>query len=93
MKEGPFDEAKKHRILRFLHTHSHSIAMAEPEHDLTALTEGPSVLQDLLDMMKAMDSDHFAAMEQLVSLSAESVTQVTNPASSRPSVPRPRSRS
>ena len=66
MKDISFDEAKKLRILRFLHAHSHSIAMGEPEHDLTALAEGPSVLHDLLDMMKSEDVGHFAAMEMLV---------------------------
>ena len=72
MKEVSFDEAKKHRILRFLHTHSHSIAVGEPEHDLTALAEGPSVLNDLLGMMESEDRKHFAAMVKLVAPSADS---------------------
>lgn len=72
LKEVPFDEAKKHRILRFLHTHSHSIAMGEPEHDLTALAEGPSVLNDLLGMIESEDSKHFSAMVELVAPSADS---------------------
>ena len=71
MKDVSFDEAKKLRILRFLRTHSHSIAMGESEHDLTALAEGPSVLSDLLDMMKAEDPRHFAAMERLVGRSSD----------------------
>ena len=71
MKEVSFDEAKKHRILRFLHTHSHSIAMGEPEHDLTALAEGPSVLTDLLGMIESEDSKHFSAMVTLVAQSAD----------------------
>ena len=72
MKAAPFDEAKKLRILRFLHTHSHSIAVGEPEHDLTALAEGPSVLKDLLEMIESLDSEHFSAMVQLVAPSADS---------------------
>ena len=72
MKQVSFDEAKKHRILRFLHTHSHSIAMGEPEHDLTALAEGPSVLNDLLGMIESEDSKHFAAMVTLVAPLADS---------------------
>ncbi len=72
MKEVPFDEAKKLRILRFLNTHSHSIAVGEPEHDLTALAEGPSVLNDLLGMIESEDSKHFSAMVKLVAPSAES---------------------
>ena len=72
MNAVPFDDAKKLRILRFLHTHSHSIAVGEPEHDLTALAEGPSVLNDLLEMIESLDRDHFSAMVQLVSPSADS---------------------
>ena len=72
MKEVPFDEAKKHRILRSLHTHSHSIALGEPEHDLTALAEGPSVLNDLLGMIESEDSKHFSAMVKLVAPSGDS---------------------
>ena len=62
----PFDEAKKLRILRFLHTHSHSIAVGEPEHDLTALAEGPAVLKNLLEMIESLDGGHYSAMVQLV---------------------------
>ncbi len=72
MNAVPFDNAKKLRILRFLHTHSHSIAVGEPEHDLTALAEGPSVLNNLLEMIQSLDRDHFSAMVQLVSPSADS---------------------
>ena len=68
----PFDEAKKLRILRFLHTHSHSIAVEEPEHDMTALAEGPAVLKDLLEMIESLDGAHFSAMVQLVALPADS---------------------
>ena len=57
-----FDEAKKLRILRFLHTHSHSIALGEPEHDLTALSEAPAVLKDLLEMIESLDGEHYSAM-------------------------------
>ena len=72
LKGVQFDEAKKLRILRFLHTHSHSIAMGEPEHDLTALAEGPNVLKDLLEMIKSLDDTHFSAMVQLVAPSEDS---------------------
>lgn len=72
LKAVPFDESKKLRILRFLHTHSHSIAVGEPEHDLTALAEGPSVLRNLLEMIKSLDNDHYSDMVQLVALPADS---------------------
>ena len=66
IKEIQFDEAKKFRILRFLNSHSHSIAVGEPEHDMTALAEGPAVLKDLLEMMESLDNAHYSAMLQLV---------------------------
>ena len=72
MKSVAFDEAKKLRILRFLHTQSHSLAVGEPEHDLTALAEGQSVLKDLLEMIKSLDSKHFSAMVEVVAPSVES---------------------
>ncbi len=71
LKTVPFDEVKKIRILRFLHTHSHSIAVGEPEHDLTALAEGPAVLKDLLEMIESLDEKHFSAMVQLVAPTAD----------------------
>lgn len=66
LKKIQFDEAKKTRILRFLHTHSHSASIEEPEHDLSILKEGPSVLKDLMEMMKSEDHKHFLAMEELI---------------------------
>ena len=72
MQAVPFNKAKKLRILRFLHTHSHSIAVGEPEHDLTALAEGPSVLEDLLEMIESLDGEHFSNMVQLLTSSADS---------------------
>lgn len=61
-----FDKAKKLRILRFLHTHSHSSDVGEPEHDLSLLSEAQPVLNDLLDLIKSEDAKHFGAMESLV---------------------------
>ena len=62
-----FDEAKKIRILRFLHTHSHSAAIAEPDHDLSLLGgETHRVLIDLLALIRSQDADHHDAMVSLV---------------------------
>jgi len=72
MNAVPYDKAKKLRILRFLHTHSHNIPLGEAEHDLTALAEAPAVLKDLMEMIKSLDSEHFSAMQQLVEQSANS---------------------
>jgi wobble nucleotide-excising tRNase len=71
MQAVVFDEAKKLRILRFLHTHSHSDALGEPEHDPSVLAEGRAVLKDLLEMIKSLDAAHFSAMEQLVGPAAD----------------------
>jgi wobble nucleotide-excising tRNase len=66
MKGVMFDEAKKLRILRLLHTHSHSDAVAEPEHDPSLLAEAGAVLKDLLEFIEAQDKAHFDAMVELV---------------------------
>jgi wobble nucleotide-excising tRNase len=66
LKDAKFDEAKKLRILRFLHTHSHGDAIGEPEHDPSLLSEAGSVLKDLVEFIKAQDPEHFAAMVELV---------------------------
>jgi wobble nucleotide-excising tRNase len=60
-----FDEGKKSRILRFLHTQSHGADLA-PGHDPTVLGECRAVLEDLLGLMRSLDDGHFSAMEQLV---------------------------
>jgi wobble nucleotide-excising tRNase len=62
----PFDEARKLRLLRFLHTHSHSDIVGEPEHDPSLLAESGAVLKDLLEFIKAQDENHFNAMVRLV---------------------------
>jgi len=62
----PFDEAKKQRILRFLHTYSHSSSVGQPEHDPSLLAEAGSVLKDLLEFIEAQDKAHFDAMVKLV---------------------------
>lgn len=73
LKDVPFDEAKKLRILRFAHTYSHGDIIGEPEHDPSVLSEGRSVLKDLLEFIEAQDPDHFAAMKALVMPSGEEV--------------------
>ena len=67
MQEVEFDETKKVRILRLLHTHSHGDVLGEPEHDPFLLGEAGSVLKDLLEFIKAQDHGHYEAMVQLVS--------------------------
>lgn len=66
LKSINFDENKKVRILRFLHTYSHADAIVEPEHDPFALGEAQDVLTDLLGLMKHEDAAHYDAMVELV---------------------------
>jgi wobble nucleotide-excising tRNase len=61
-----FDETKKLRILRFLHTYSHSDVIGEPGHDPSILSEARSVLKDLLEFIQCQDPNHFAAMVEVV---------------------------
>ncbi|MCE9589167.1 MAG: AAA family ATPase [Planctomycetes bacterium] len=44
MRLVQFDDAKKIRVIRFLHTHSHNDAFGEPEHDLSMMSEAHAVL-------------------------------------------------
>jgi wobble nucleotide-excising tRNase len=69
MQGVKFDEAKKIRILRFVHTYSHGGALGEPEHDLSLLSEAQAVLRDLLMLMAREDAAHFSAMVSLVAAS------------------------
>jgi len=69
MEQIDYDGPTKARILRFLHTYSHSDAIGEPEQDLSHLSETGSVLKDLLELVKTLDKDHYAEMEKLVNKS------------------------
>jgi len=61
-----FDVAKKTRILRFLHTHSHADQISDPEHDPSVLIETKEVLNDLLCLIEKDDDRHFNQMKMLV---------------------------
>lgn len=67
MQDVDFDEAKKVRILRLLHTHSHGDIIGEAEHDPSVLGEAGSVLKDLMEFINAQDPQHYKAMVELVS--------------------------
>lgn len=66
LDEVSFDPAKKARILRFLHTHSHEGQIPAPTHDISVLSETPQILQEVLDLMATEDKRHFDEMEKLV---------------------------
>jgi wobble nucleotide-excising tRNase len=58
----PFDSAKKAKILRFLHTHSHFDQIGDPEHDLSVLSETPAILKDILELIRLTDPGHHEGM-------------------------------
>lgn len=66
-----FDEAEKKRILRFLHTHSHSDAVGDPGHDPSLLAEAGSVLKNLLALIESQDKAHYDEMVKLVTAKPE----------------------
>jgi len=61
-----FDPAKKDRIRRFCDTHSHSRVIDEPEQDPVILGEAPHVAEDVMDLIRTVDQEHFNGMKQLV---------------------------
>ncbi|CAG2150751.1 hypothetical protein LMG19282_03842 [Cupriavidus campinensis] len=65
-----YDTAKKTRILRFLHTYSHFDQVAEPDHDLSLLSETPAILQEVLALIRKCDPEHFRSMTDLITPSA-----------------------
>ena len=71
LKDIEFDEAKKVRVLRFLHTHSHGDTIGEPEHDPSVLGEARSVLADVMQLIESQDPEHFKAMVEVVKLGNE----------------------
>ncbi len=71
MQGVEYDEAKKTQILRFVHSYSHNDLIAEPEHDLSLLSEASSVLTDLLDLIKEQDEAHYEGMRSLIEQQAD----------------------
>ncbi len=66
-----YDVDKKTKILRLLHTYSHSGGVSEPEHDPTILGETVEVMKCIVEMMKKVDSNHFDGMVKLISTDRE----------------------
>ena len=66
-----FDAAKKTRILRLLNTYSHSGGITEPEHDPSVLAETREVMKVILELVQAIDGEHFQGMVNLMNSSDE----------------------
>lgn len=65
LERVPFDSARKVRILRLLNTYSHGATIAEPEHDMSLLLETQPVLNDVLELIRSVDPEHYAGLEQV----------------------------
>ena len=61
-----FDEVKKAQVLRFLNVYSHVETIGTPQHDPTLLSEADAVLGNLLELIREVDPEHFAAMVDLI---------------------------
>lgn len=66
LKAINFDEAKKIRILRFVHTHSHADAVEDPEHNISTLNEASAALKELLELFQSEDLQHYTSMVKLI---------------------------
>jgi wobble nucleotide-excising tRNase len=62
LDELKYDGPKTTRISRFLDTYSHAPNMAGDHESESLLSEAPSVLRDVLDMLKWSDKHHFERM-------------------------------
>lgn len=71
LDEIAYDNAKKTRILRFLHVNSHNDQVGAPEHDISILSETPAILVDLMELIRTVDPDHFNGMELLINPPAD----------------------
>ena len=65
LNDVDFDDARKARIVSFVHTYSHDDVIDAPQHDLSVLSEAPAVAQHVLDLVKQMDSTHYRRLERI----------------------------
>ena len=66
INQTSFDNAKKISIHKFLNFHSHPGQICDPEHDPSILIETKQFLNDLLDLIKNEDKQHFDEMKRLM---------------------------
>lgn len=71
MEEIDFDMEKKSRIYRYFQTHSHRQAIGNLDDDMTLLGESQAVVRDVLDFMRAADSDHVSRMIEKITNNEE----------------------
>jgi wobble nucleotide-excising tRNase len=66
MQFSSFDEAKRTRLVRFLHTYSHSGFIDEQQHDPTILAETPMILKELMSFIEFEDKKHYEEMVKMI---------------------------
>ena len=66
LKQTDLDEAKRSRIIRFVHEYSHSGELGATDRDLSLLSEAQPVLRDIMDFIISQDRDHYEAMVELI---------------------------
>lgn len=76
-EEISFDSAKKTKVLRFLHTHSHEDHIGSSEHDNSILAETPQIMKQVLELIAHEDKPHY---DRMLSLVAPSPAANTNQA-------------
>lgn len=67
ISEEIVDSAKKARILRFCDAHSHLNVIDDIDQDPVILGEGPFIAKDVMELIKAVDPNHFDQMVKLIS--------------------------
>ena len=58
--------AEKTKIDRFLNIYSHLQHVGDQEHDISILSETPTIMRSVLKMIKTEDPTHFAEMKQVI---------------------------
>ncbi len=68
LNRASFNNARKTRMLRFLHTYSHAGRIQDMEEEPWGLAETPAVLVDILALIEHEDSSHYHGMLKRIGL-------------------------
>ena len=64
-KETGFNSGKIEKIKRFINAHSHSDIDKMTSWDISQWSEGKQVIQDILDLVKKLDKEHYEGLCQI----------------------------
>lgn len=62
LEQATFDDSRKTRVLRFVHTYSHAGRIQDVEEEPWGLAETSAVLTDILDLIQHEDPNHYGGM-------------------------------